>query len=299
MGLIMKEKLYKTKALITGGSGFLGSFLIDELLVYGYDITVFDLNPPSNDHVTFFRGNIEDNEAVQRAISSNDVVFHLAGVLGTSYLLDKAQKSVDVNIGGTLNVYDAVKETDKKIVNIGLFPEWDNTYMITKKAAMRFGRMYADIFGVSITTLELTHVYGPKQSVAPYFKAIPTFVTQALANKPLTVFGKGDKWMDLLYVKDAARAIRMAAEQPDLKGHVLAVGSGNRVHVIDLAKIILQMTGSASELVFAPMRLGEPTQDTTEITVDTNVLSNVLGWKPLIGLDDGLLETIDWYRFEK
>lgn len=299
-------------ALITGGSGFLGSFLTEELLLNGYKVAVLDHNAPARDNVTFIKGNIEDKTTVLQAVSPADIVFHLAGMLGTSYLSDKARRSVDVNIIGALNVYDAVMGTDKRVVNIGLIPDWDNAYMITKKAAMKFGRMYADIFDASITTLELSHVYGPGQRVAPYYKAVPTFITQALANQPLTVFGEGGKWMDLLHVRDAARAIRIAAEQPDLKGHVITVSSGSRIRVADLARKIIDMTGSSAMLEFAPMRPGEPAHDAayeapdtgaatgadaaTDTAAGAGVIAMLPGWAPLIDTDAGLTETIDWYR---
>ena len=285
-----------TRAIITGGSGFLGSYLLEELLDGGYSVAVYDRSPPSDRRADFVKGDIVDKEAVHDVVLSGNVVFHLAGMLGTSYLTDKARESVDVNICGALNVFDAVVGTDIKVVNIGLLPEWDNTYMITKKASMKFGRMYAGIFGASITTLELSHVYGPKQRVAPYFKAVPTFITQALAGKPLTIFGKGDKLMDLLHVKDAARAIRMAAEHPSMKGEVLAIGGGNRISVVELAKMIIRMTGSAGGLTYAPMRTGEPELDTTEADADMSLAFDILNWKPLIDLDDGMADAIEWYR---
>jgi UDP-glucose 4-epimerase len=283
------------KALVTGGSGFIGGALTDELAQHGYDVAVFDTQKPRRNSVTFIEGDVRDASRVRQAVKGCDYIFHLAGLLGTDYLCDRAAEAVDVNIHGANNVYEAARAAGIKVVCAGLDPEWYATYMITKKTAERFGKMYYEVHGADISTLELTHVYGPHQPTAPYRKAIPSFIVRALRGEPVEVFGLGQKIMDCVYVTDAAELLRLAAESPKVRGDVLFVGSGHRKSVAEIAQLIIQMTKSRSELVFVPMRSGEPQQGTIP-DLDSAQWPYASGWKPKISLPQGLEMTINWYR---
>jgi UDP-glucose 4-epimerase len=285
------------RVLVTGGGGFIGSRVCAELAARGHDVRIFDRSGPDMPAAGSIKGDIRDRAAVFGAIAHCDAVVHLAGLLGTCYLETVVGEAVDVNIGGAVNVFEAAKKSGAYVVNIGLSPEWLNAYMITKKAATRFGCMFHRMFGTRIVTLEVTHVYGPGQPLGPYRKAIPTFITRALANQPLEVYGTGDRLMDCIYVDDAARCIRLAVESQAGAGQVLHVSSGERISVNALASKIRDLTGSTSEIKHVTMRPGEP----AEIAPDENVevaphAKTALGWEPEIRLDQGLQETIVHYR---
>jgi nucleoside-diphosphate-sugar epimerase len=221
----------------------------------------------------------------------------LAGLLGTCYLGTVVGDAVDVNIHGAVNVFEAAKRSGAYVVNIGLNPEWLNAYMITKKAAMRFGCMYHQMFGTRIVTLEVTHVYGPGQPTGPYRKAIPTFVVKALQNEPLQVYGTGERLMDCVYVDDAAHALRLAADTPAVAGLVLRVSSGEKISVANLASKVRDLTGSKSEIRFGAMRSGEPAAIAPDESFEVEPHARtVLNWKPETLLEDGLRKTIDFYR---
>jgi UDP-glucose 4-epimerase len=283
------------KALVTGGGGFIGCYLCQELLDNGYDVTVLDHNKPVNLPVKFLKGDIFNAELLNQTTSNCDVVFHLAGRLGTDYLCNFVVEAVNVNVIGSVNIFEAAKTFGFKVVNTGLIPEWDNPYMITKKATMRFGRMYYKEFGTDITTLEVTHVYGPGQRLEPYHKAIPTFIVKALNGDPLEIYGSGQKYMDCIYVEDIAKSLRLAAESPKVSGQVFQVGSGERIKVIDLAYKIITLTSSKSSIVFRPMRHGEPDTNESFVDIDLKKCEQLFGWKPSIKFNDGLLKTIEWY----
>ena len=284
------------KALITGGGGFIGNYLSHELLNHGYQVTILDHHKPTNSLLEFIEGDILDVELLNNTMKSCDVVFHLAGALGTEYLCDRVQDAIDINIKGSVNVFEIAKAFGVRVINTGLIPEWDNPYMITKKATMRLGKMYHKVFSVDITTIELTHVYGPGQRTGPYRKAIPNFITRALKNEPLEVYGSGQKYMDCIYVEDAAKALRLASELSQVSGGVFQIGRGEGIKVVDLANKIISLTNSKSSLKFLPMRPGEPEENGSFVAVDLKELSIFLNWKSTTSLDEGLLKTIEWYK---
>lgn len=284
------------KVLITGGSGFIGNYLCQELLNHGYHITVLDCHKPNSSLVKFMKGDIREFELLRSTIKSCDIVFHLAGMLGTEYLCDKAQEAIDININGSVNVFEAAKAFSVKVINTGVIPEWDNPYMITKKATMRLGKMYHDVFKVDITTLEFSHVYGPGQRIEPYRKAIPNFIVRALKNEPLEIYGSGQKYMDCIYVEDAAKALRLASESAHVSGKVFQIGSGENIKVVDLAHKIISLTNSKSPLKFLPMRRGEPEENGSFVAVDLREWLLFFNWKPKTSLEEGLSRTIEWYK---
>lgn len=284
------------RILVTGGAGFIGAALCHELAESGYEVSIFDVRKTDASRFQQISGDIRDPAAVRRAVGSCEIVFHLAGLVGTCYLGTRAGEAIDVNIHGAINVFEAAKASGAFVVNVGLNPEWLNAYMISKKAAMRFGLMYFQMFDTQIVTLELTHVYGPGQPTGPYRKAIPTFIVKSLANEHIHVYGSGDRMMDCVFVDDAARALRLAAERPDIAGKVVRVSSGMRISVLDLAYKIRELAGSASEIQLTPMRPGEPDEISAVEDLEPEPHSRtLLGWHPEIEFDKGLQQTIDWY----
>lgn len=284
------------RALITGGSGFIGNYLSRELLNHGYQVTILDHREPTNSLVEFTEGDILNLKLLNNIIKSHDVVFHLAGMLGTEYLCDKVHEAIDINIKGAVNVFEAAKAFDVKVINTGVIPEWNNPYMITKKATMRLGKMYHDVFKVDITTLEFSHVYGPGQRIEPYRKAIPNFIVRALKNELLEIYGSGQKYMDCIYVEDVAKVLRLASESAHVSGKVFQIGSGESIKVVDLAHKIISLTNSKSSLKFLPMRRGEPEGNGSSVAVDLKDWLLFCNWKPKTSLEEGLSRTIEWYK---
>jgi UDP-glucose 4-epimerase len=219
-------------------------------------------------------------------------------VLGTGYLVERAREAVEVNLLGALNVYDLAREFGARVVNVGLLPDWPTSYMITKKAATSFGIMYHRELGVDVRTLELANVYGPRQRLGPYFKAVPTFIAHAVRGTPLSIFGSGFGVLDCVYVDDVARALRLLGEAPGLGGAVVPFGSGLGVTVNELAARVVQLAASSSAIVHLPMRAGEPDAPPAETIrgVDLSTWLAHVNWRPTTTLDDGLLCTLAWYR---
>jgi UDP-glucose 4-epimerase len=284
------------RALITGGSGFLGEALTNRLLCQNWDVSVYDLRRPRCNEICFIQGDVLDVEGIRKAAARIDVIFHLAGVLGTDYLCDHAREAIHVNLEGTLNVFDTARIHNNRVINVGVIPEWDNPYMITKKAAMRLGRSYYKVHKIDITTIEMTHIYGPGQRLTPYKKAIPSFIACALKNDPLTIYGSGRRYMDCLYVSDAVDVLQIATEDETLSGQVLRTLTGAEITVIELARKIIALTDSRSRLELVPMRQGEPEIGEWEGPEEPWVRFPSKNWRPEMTLDQGLKRTIESFK---
>jgi len=281
------------KTLVTGGSGFIGSFLVSELKKEGHHVTILtnDQDFTSKDTDVVY-ADITDRDRMLDVIPQFDCVYHLAGLLGTSELIDQAHKASMVNIIGTLNILDGALKKKTKVVHITKPNVWLNTYSITKKAGEDFAKMYHQEFGLPTISIKWFNVYGPNQSFHCQ-KAVPFFIKWALANEPIQVWGSGEQTADLIYAKDAVRATILLAKHPILEGDTYDVGSGQETRVCKLAQMIKDMCESKSDIIYNPMRAGE-TED-TRLCADTHFL-NELGFEFQWDLKRGLEETIRWYK---
>lgn len=290
------------KALITGGAGFIGSHLVEQLSTSGVPVRIFDIN--ETDHCfefdlsryDFVKGDVRNEIELLKAAEDCDTIFHLAGVLGTDILVQHPKLAVHVNILGTLNVLDVARKTGATIVYPSLLPDWNSPYMITKHAAAKFCQLYFEEYGTKVIVLRVTHVYGERQKWMPIRKAIPTFIVSALQNEPLRIYGTGKQLMDLIYVEDAVMAMIKAAETPNAIGSSLELGSGIGTRVVDLASGIIELCHSKSRLKFVGHRPGEPDSSDAFVPADIGRLATVLGISPRVDLQVGLDRTITWYR---
>ena len=280
--------------LVTGGNGFIGRYVTDELLVRGYDVTVLDTRGrPSNGSVVL--GDVRDPVAVGEAISHCDGVIHLAGLLGTAEMIANPRPAVEVNIGGALNVFEAAVTHDVPVVNIAIGSQGaTNTYAITKDTADHLGRMYTTFRGARITTVRAFDAYGPGQvAPAPFGpsrvrKIVPSFACRALTGQPIEVYGDGDQVIDLIHVSDVATILCDALEMTDRSGpqDVIEAGSGVPVTVLEVAERVLAHVGAGS-IVHLPMRAGEKPGAT--------IVSTEPYLSTPIPLAAGLPPTVDYY----
>ena len=282
------------KALITGGSGFVGGYIYEELVKKGCNVKILDTSVPKGFDFNgeFVFADIRDKFALANAAKDCDVIFHIAGILGTLESFDNPYAVADINIHGALRVFDTAKDLNIPVVNLSLGNPWANPYMITKRTAHEFGQMYNDAYGTKITTLTGRNAYGPRQKWAHVQKVVPTFIVRALKNRDIDIWGDGTQVIDLIHATDMAKACIMAAEKqiPD----IIDLGSGIATEVRALAEKIIGLTNSGSKINYLPMRMGEPFQSVT--LADTTKASELLGFEPSIELEQGLKDTIEWYR---
>lgn len=277
------------RVLVTGGSGFIGSYVIAELRRRGHAATILDRKQRYADVVL---GDVRDATAVDSAVKESDGVIHLAGLLGTQETIGFAQGPLETNVTGTLNVLDAVKRHKLPMVYISVGNWWmNNPYSISKHTAERLCLMYRGEFGTDVAIVRALNAYGPGQKSHPIRKVIPTMVKAALSGEPITVYGSGDQVADMIYAQDVAEILVTALEcQPK---QTVEAGTGVPTTVAQIAEAVIAVVGQG-EIERVPMRPGE--EPDAVVLADTSTLAGIKDPSELVSLEDGLCRTVEWYR---
>ena len=254
----MKNK----KILVTGCFGFLAGHLIEELHERGYQVVGLARHMGEVKEIVkpdiLYIGDLRDKEFVEKAVSSSDGVINIGGILGTQETVNNPYPSVEVNIMGALNVLEACRIWKLPMVQIAVGNHYEeNSYSITKTTAERFTRMYAREHGLQANIVRALNAFGPRQKAKPVRKIIPSFITRALANEPIQIYGDGEQLMDMIYVKDVANILINVLENEKTYGNTFEAGTGIGLSVKSIAEKIIEFSGSKSKIEFLPMRPGE------------------------------------------
>lgn len=277
-----------TKIIVTGGSGFIGHHLVKRL-EENHEVHSLDL--PSFD--------VRQTDSVRQSFDEvkPEVVFHLAGLLGTSELFDISQKTViETNILGTVNVIYACLRHDARLIYSSMPRLWLNPYSITKTAAQDYIESFGMYYNLKHTNLVISNAYGPGQKMVHYEKIIPTFITRALKDEPIIINGKGKQCIDMIYIDDVIEAFCCTLSSKESVGKTIQIGSGNSFSVNNIASSIKGMTDSSSTVVHREDRKGE-IPGTIQV-VDVREAERVLGFRAMMPFDIGLAKTIEYYRKE-
>lgn len=305
------------KVLVTGGSGFIASWIRKELLARGHSVLVMDHQDRRQrlaDGEEFFLGDVRDATAVTEAAAHCEGIIHLAAVLGTQETIHNPRPSAETNILGSLNAFEAATQYRLPVVYAGVgnhFMRLQGTgcYTITKSAAEDLARMYnAYRDGGRITIVRPVNAYGPGQSVAtPYGtskvrKIAPAFTCRALTGAPIEVYGDGTQISDCVYVADVATAFVAALEHTSEHGPTerpVEVGPLDSVTVNDIARLVAEqaaiLTGREPVgITHLPMRPGEIPN--AVVTSDTDTLKQIgLDAADFVSLEVGIHRTVDYY----
>ncbi len=298
------------KILIFGGQGFIGSHLADNLLGKGHEILLLDrfLKPRlweeygwTGKPVNFIMGDLKDEDCTREAVNQCDVWINLAGLLGTSEMIHNPIPAVQVNILGALHIFDAARIYNKRGLQIAVGNYWmNNPYSLTKNTAERFALMYNKEHGTDIRVVRGMNIYGERQTHKPVRKIFPNVVIPALLNKPITVYGSGEQIMDLIYVKDFVEVLSRALLYPDVPNTILyESGVGGGMTINRFVDLVLEATGSSSEVNRVDMRPGEDKEAVVEITEQGwRDLEQYLGYTPrnLTPTAEAVAKTVEWYR---
>lgn len=273
------------KALVTGSSGFVGSHLVEALKKHNYKVLTFDVKDGAD---------ILNKSQVEAAVKKADVVFNLAGLLGTHELIEADTiRAVQINVIGALNVLQAAKNAGTDVVEICKPNLWLNTYSITKQAAEDFSLMYAKEFKMRVWAVRWFNVFGPRQHYGSPQKLAPTSIVKALKNEPIPIFGTGKQTADHIYAEDVAEATIAIYHCPKVIGIPVEVGH-HHLQINDFVKQVIKFTGSRSKIVHVPMRRGEA--KFTIVKANTKILRQVVKFKPQFTLAAGMKKTIAYYR---
>ncbi|MBO7153228.1 MAG: NAD-dependent epimerase/dehydratase family protein, partial [Lentisphaeria bacterium] len=264
--------------LVTGGSGFIGSHIC-ELCQNKYKVRVLDnlrtgrrSNLDGLD-VEFIEGSVANRDDVKRAVEGVKYIFHLAALVSVPESMEKIEECNLINSVGTIYLLEEASAAGaKKLVlstsaaNYGdnpvspkvetLFPEPKSPYAITKLDGEYYCKMFHETGKLETACLRYFNVFGPRQNPkSAYAAAVPIFITRALKNEPITIYGDGGQTRDFIYVKDIARANLFMAETSNTG--VYNVAYGKKITILDLAEKIVKLTNSKSEIVFLPERPGD------------------------------------------
>lgn len=301
------------KILITGGAGFIGSHVTRYLLAKGHTLTILDtLSTGKRDNVpncTFIEADIREFEPLEEAMEGIDVVIHLAALVSAPESVKQPELARFINELGSQNVLRAAHEAKVKKVVLassaavyGIVPETPTKeehqkepatpYAETKLRMEEHAQKYLDA-GIETCCLRFFNVYGPGQDPkSSYAAVIPAFITRALNNKPLVIYGDGEQTRDFIYVEDIARALEMALT----KGiGEFNIATGTEVSLNTLAELIISLAGSESITQHAEAREGDPRTS----HADTTKAKEELGFEATTRLEEGLQKTIEYFRSGK
>jgi len=297
----------------------LGSHVAEEIVNAGGRVTVFERRSHNDlklqnlqkvkEKVSMYFGDIRSTRDCHQALVSHDVVIHAAASGPVPYSIDYPVEIWENNVNGTLNLLEASRACGiERFVYINSSEAYGTAkylpidekhafyprspYGASKAAGELLVYSYYYSYGLNYSTIRLFNLFGPRP--VPY-GIIPKFIWLALDDEPIPIAGDGTQKRDYIFVKDAAIAIRLMAERSDLAGEAINVGSGVSLRIIEIAEKIIDLTGSKSEIVFEAPRPGE----VPVLQADISKAREILGWKPEIDFESGLLETIEWCKHNK
>ena len=318
--------------LITGGAGFIGSHLAEELLCRGEVVTVIDnLSTGRMDNIAHLKKNpnfschidtIMNGKLMKRLISECDIVYHMAAAVGVKYIIDNPLESIHTNVKGTEIVLELANAAGKKKVILAStseiygkdrpgkrsFSEDDDrllgsttisrwSYSCAKAMDEFLALAYWREKKLPVVIVRFFNTCGPRQT-GRYGMVVPRFVKQALMNKPITIYGDGKQTRSFTYVSDAVRAIIGLAKKPEAVGEVFNIGNHRSVTIEELARKVKRLTGSKSNIAHVPYEKAyeKGFEDMRHRHPDITKIRKMIGFKPEVDLDEMLKHIIRYFQ---
>lgn len=304
--------------LVTGGAGFIGSNIVDELVRRGHNVTVLDdlsSGKESNlatvrDKVDFRMASITDLTAVQSACKGADYVIHLAARTSVPRSVLDPIETNRVNIDGTLNVLVAARDAKvRRVVYAASSSAYGETPTLPKVESMRsepispygvtkyVGELYAQVFGrvygLENVCVRYFNVFGPRQDpTSQYSGVLSRFMLAVIEGSQPVVYGDGEQSRDFTFVENVVDETLRACEAAGASGKVFNGGTGSRITLNQVLKLLGEIWGKKIAARYDPPRTG----DIRDSQADISLASNVLGYKPLVHFDEGLKRTWEWYK---
>jgi UDP-glucose 4-epimerase len=322
------------RALVTGGAGFIGSHLVERLIGRGDDVTVLDdLSTGRRDNLAsvdgcaafnLVEGSVLDVATVERLVAHTDVVYHLAAAVGVDWVLRHPLRSLETNIQGTEHVLracatqerprriliastsevygkndkDALAEDDDRVLGSSRLSRW--FYASAKGIDEAFALAYWQERRLPVTVVRLFNTVGPRQT-GRYGMVVPRFVRWALRNEPLRVYGDGQQTRCFTSVHDVVHALVALMDTPSAAGEIFNIGQPDEIRIIELARRVIELTESSSELKLVPYHAEEAYgeravgfEDMRRRVPDASKLFAYTGFRPRLGLEQTLREVIDY-----
>jgi UDP-glucose 4-epimerase len=302
--------------LITGGAGFIGSHLTETLISRNDSVVILDnLSTGSIKNTFLFHGKVDlevgsilDRNIVNKLVEKSDFVVHLAAALGVVNIVNKPLDSLKTNLQGTEIILESaynyskpvliastseiygkndkipLNEEDDRVIGHPLKSRW--SYSEAKAVDESLAYFYYLENQLPVRIVRFFNTVGPRQ-VGDYGMVVPRFVSAALSNEPIQVYGTGDQIRCFCHVKDVVRALLLVIDSDKAIGEVFNIGNNQQISIMDLAKKVVEITGSKSEIRKIPYSEAYPLgfEDMLMRVPDISKIKNALGWTPQIGLD--------------
>ncbi len=305
--------------LVTGGAGFIGSHLTEELLRRGERVRVVDSfitgrerNLAHLSNVELIRGDLADLAVAQQAVVGVDYVLHQAAIPSVPRSVADPITSHRANVDATLNVLVASREARvRRVVYAGsssvygetptlpkqedMIPQPLSPYALQKLVGEHYARLFTALYGLETVTIRYFNVFGPRQDPgSPYSGVISLFISALVDGRRPTIYGDGEQTRDFTYVGNVVDGVLRACYADD-NGMVINVATGGRVSLNQLYKTLRNLSGSEVEARYADSRPG----DIRDSQADISRARTVLGYEPKVSLAEGLRLTLEWYRSQR
>jgi UDP-glucose 4-epimerase len=303
------------KILVTGGAGFIGSHVVDAYIKEKHEVVVIDdlsagVKQNINPRAKFYQGTITDSEFVNRVIDSEkpEVLNHHAAHIHVGQSVEDPIFDASVNIDGTINLMQALVKVKscKKVIFAStggamygpkqtpftedMMPNPLSPYGISKRAAELYLGFYQEQYGISFTSLRYANVYGPRQNPHGEAGVISIFSKRILERKQPIINGDGKQTRDYVHVSDVIKANLLALQKEALG--IFNIGTAIETNVLEIFHLVNRCFGTNWREVHGPPRPGE--QQTSSVSYQKAM--EILGWNPTIKLDDGIKQTVDWFK---
>jgi nucleoside-diphosphate-sugar epimerase len=303
--------------LVTGGAGFIGSHLTDELVRRGHRVRVVDnlvtgrrQNLAQAAGIEFIEGDLADLAVARRGVDGVDFVLHQAAIPSVPRSVEDPLTSHRANVEATLNVLVAAREAGvRRVVYAGSSSAYGDTptlpkvesmptsplspYALQKLVGEQYGQLFTRLYGLETVTIRYFNVFGPRQDPSsPYSGVISLFIAALSEGRAPTIQGDGGQTRDFTYVANVVDGVLRACEAPDAAGEVINVATGSLISINGLFQTLRHLMDAPGEPVYAPPRLG----DVRDSLADITKARTLLGYEPLVGFEEGLTKTVDWYR---
>ena len=317
------------KVLVTGGAGFIGSHLAEELCVQGNQVHIIDdLSTGNIENIEHRKGeknfhylidSIQNYQIMAELIDKCDVIYHLAAAVGVRLIVESPVRTIETNIAGTEIVLNLANKKKKKVIitsssevygksnnlpfkengDLVLGPTYKGrwSYACSKAIDEFLAIAYYKEKKLPVVIVRLFNTVGPKQTGA-YGMVIPTFIKQALSNQPITVYGDGKQSRCFAHVKDVIRGIIELSHHPKAIGDIFNVGSTEEITIEELANLVKKITQSDSKIAYIPYddAYEEGFEDMRKRVPDITKIHNLTGFKPTTNIDGIIKSVIEYLR---
>lgn len=308
------------RVLVTGAGGFIGSQLVESLVLDGADVRAFVRYNSRGDagllrqlpvgvirEVDVIAGDLRDTAAIDRAVRGIDLVFHLGAIISIPYSYKHPMETAETNFMGTLNVLMAclthgverlIHTSTSEVYGTAQFTPMDESHPLQGQSPYSASKIGADklvesfyrSYSLPAVTVRPFNTYGPRQSARA---VIPTIITQALTEECIHL-GNLDSRRDFTYVRDTVSGFIRAAQAEDVLGQELNLGTGTDISIGELADRIIRLVDRPVEIITESERMRPEKSEVMRLMSDNGLARHALGWEPAYSLEDGLRETISW-----